>query len=803
MNFLFYKIRVLQNAVFLATKENDSSSVDVYCLTDLDLNRAELPAGICLHDLKSSINTLAGIFGVSNSLMVNRQQERFSTPGEWRPVCDTDFNYDPGIHPYIAGFRSTNFDLCLMAAMFSCHLKGTDVTASRLRELASHLDYNRCNIDWYSTADFGLAKSIRQNMIRSGRHFDVARLNEKQSLSSLHKIAGYLGEKYQAESLARIESTMDLQTAIDCLCSDVKLIQTVFESDFYFSAFETKRSALYSYPEAVFEMEDGQLMIHPDRVKKSRCTIDSTYAQLSGSILSSGGRLYDLPWISYSYPGKDFAEYMRLPVRNVLNDCRDFFYKLFPQREVRADFDRIYRFFQDFEGKTADDPALKNSREVLMLYGADGKPRGTYAMFSRGGIHGTSIRFPENCESPSDLYAQVFARTEKGGWKLRPEFQITVSQTAAHCDFKSFYPHLCINTGTFLSPQTRQDRMIDLLQRKSDLENQIRQESDPRKADQLRLQRQAAKLLINSATGAADASYDSPIRMNNRILSLRLIGQLITWKMAQMFAYCGADVLNINTDGIYVSAERPLVDKILRRIENEFRIPIESDNSFLIAKDVNNTLTLSEQGEILSASGASISNWNGINLDKSPDRPAAVDWVLARMLHNSREDLSAPFDRESAMKLLRQLLDKKDWHLWFQWILNIQKGSVYFTDPERTILNKHSRVFLVAESGQNLKRAVLKPITEKQRTKRTQSGQAEHQHDLLAVQILRKAGVNLSAEYGSDAVLSKIPKWEDHWKIQEASAFDPESLADIRSKIDLETYADIVCDVYEGQWKCH
>ena len=56
--------------------------------------------------------------------------------------------------------------------------------------------------------------------------------------------------------------------------------------------------------------------------------------------------------------------------------------------------------------------------------------------------------------------------------------------------------------------------------------------------------RNGTKLILNSASGAADANFESNIRMNNKIISMRIIGQLFTWRIGQAQTLEGASPRN-------------------------------------------------------------------------------------------------------------------------------------------------------------------------------------------------------------------------------------------------------------------
>ena len=78
------------------------------------------------------------------------------------------------------------------------------------------------------------------------------------------------------------------------------------------------------------------------------------------------------------------------------------------------------------------------------------------------------------------------------------------------------------------------------------------------------LMRNGTKLILNSASGAADANFESAIRMNNQIISMRIIGQLFSWRIGQAQTLEGGKATSTNTDGLYVALEEELNNRILK-----------------------------------------------------------------------------------------------------------------------------------------------------------------------------------------------------------------------------------------------
>lgn len=140
-------------------------------------------------DLRSEASNirLAEIVGLSDADRVNDPAESSSYPVGLRPVCDTDAEYDPAAHPFLAGYNSTNYDTTMLALYLNEVFQATEgdvfrpTTAAEMRAhndrlfSVDNIEYMPRYLGWDSTP-----AKIRQAMLHSGRHIDIARLNELQ-----------------------------------------------------------------------------------------------------------------------------------------------------------------------------------------------------------------------------------------------------------------------------------------------------------------------------------------------------------------------------------------------------------------------------------------------------------------------------------------------------------------------------------------------------------------------------------------------------------------------------------------------
>ena len=166
--------------------------------------------------------------------------------------------------------------------------------------------------------------------------------------------------------------------------------------------------------------------------------------------------------------------------------------------------------------------------------------------------------------------------------------------------------------------------------------------------------RSGVKLLLNSASGAGDTEFEgSPIRMNNMIISMRLIGQLFSWMIGQAQTLEGARIISTNTDGLY-SADIDLEtnNRVLDEQSERIHVLIEPEELLLVSKDSNNRIELAvppayadgtakpQDAKILSASGSSLACWRKPSPTNSLAHPAALDRAMAVYLRARCRTLS-------------------------------------------------------------------------------------------------------------------------------------------------------------------
>lgn len=272
----------------------------------------------------------------------------------------------------------------------------------------------------------------------------------------------------------------------------------------------------------------------------------------------------------------------------------------------------------------------------------------------------------EKYEFKEPVCPAYFKRATMNGslqpFKLDKKYVYTSTGPAHHEDFTSYYPLLLTRLNAFWNDELGFDRYYAFFEERKKYKKMAKDTSySKEERDHYNLIQNGKKLILNSASGAGDASFDSNIRMNNRVTSMRIIGQLFAWRIGQAQALAGAKVPSTNTDGLYTTnIDAETNDRILEEVASKMYIGIEPERvDNFISKDSNNRLEFIG-GKIQDPKGGTLTSYNGPSPTNNLDHPAAIDWLLAQYLTRKEDAVNNPFDRNFAKSLLDELFDSAE-----------------------------------------------------------------------------------------------------------------------------------------------
>ena len=450
------------------------------------------------------------------------------------------------------------------------------------------------------------------------------------------------------------------------------------------------------------------------------------------------------------------------------------------------------------------------------------------------------------------------ARTEPSdhSTRLHPLYGYTSAAMVIHEDFSSYYPNLLRNMRAFWNEELGEDRYAAIYEDKQRYGRMLKDPGvGPGEKARLKVLRAGTKLILNSASGAGDMTMgDSPIRMNNRIISMRIIGQLFTWRIAQAQTLSGARIISTNTDGLYAALDpahgytEEVNDRILTAESASIGVQIEPEPMYLVSKDSNNRMeigigpdrVLHPDSPILSASGGTLACFAGPTPAKSLAHPAVIDAGLATYLRRILADGGEPalvrdFDTDLGLGILTAIRDGDDpLHaaMMFATTLAASVGSITYPfavtalDAKGRIagfesLQPVNRVFIVRSGtpgAVQLRNAGAWKVSAASRLKR-ENGYVVRDDDpdgRVAMQVLRDNGwafthrerranprlmlVPADQDVTTRRINSIDPSWPMLIRNEDLHAASANELRHLLDSLDLEVYTQMLADVYTRNW---
>ena len=319
--------------------------------------------------------------------------------------------------------------------------------------------------------------------------------------------------------------------------------------------------------------------------------------------------------------------------------------------------------------------------------------------------------------------------------------------------------------------------------------------------------------------------------MNNAIFSMRCIGQMFTYVIAQWIGLLGGDSVSTNTDGLYASGiKEENIKVILDFIYSKTKIKIDPEKIWLVSKDSNNRCEFEQDFTLKEAKGG-LGAANGPIVNKSATNFAIVPNLLVeyfRLMLQHNIDFKTPLNRGLMMHMLQNVYFKDDNGeisngkklLMFSRIIKASNSSYRFPvlttqtetslvkDDNVTPLSHYSRIFLVKPefSNQHLMQLEYKTITTASVKKREQNGERSVQHNENIRRTLEQIKDNLLLKepVGRDGVVSKVTNIKPTYNVVVVNdnlfLLDKEYQERLIANLDLESYLDVIELEYEN-WR--
>lgn len=423
-------------------------------------------------------------------------------------------------------------------------------------------------------------------------------------------------------------------------------------------------------------------------------------------------------------------------------------------------------------------------------------------------------------------------RPGSDSYALSKRYAITSCDPVNHEDFTSYYPNLLRRMRAFWNNGLGYDRYGVIFDLKQEYGRLMKTAKTPEEKKKYSILRSGTKLILNSVSGVADATFDNAVRMNNRIISMRIIGQLFTYRIAQAQALHGARITSTNTDGLYSVLEENLNNQILEQQSKSIGVEIEPEPLYLITKDANNRIecTKTDSGLVITAAGGATTGCRlGPNLGKSIDHPAVIDWALSEYLCcaalGKGTSMQSEFNEELGMKILQRAvsgecvsenrMSKEAMTLvMFQMIAASSPSSHSYiygvtNDGRPVFLSRFSRVFFMDEPSKNTIH-LCKAMARIYNPASDAAGDSDAgQDDFDAVRVLEASGDPIEKIRETDpsrvAKIVKISRIETEWNTlvenRNLDELSDEEKSQLLKHLDLKCYLEMLKNSYESSWR--
>lgn len=334
----------------------------------------------------------------------------------------------------------------------------------------------------------------------------------------------------------------------------------------------------------------------------------------------------------------------------------------------------MYTFFDHFRGKntTTSWQDWKVKRDQPITHGAtanipyyrDGKPVNAYITISSGGAHGSVM------SGLSELSEEEIKEWIKANVGAEGKEKATLDLlNIVHVDWSSFYPTLASKMQLYIGSDGI-DRFTGVVDHRIKLKNTIPHDKTTWSNDDYvaNEDQMGLKFILNNATGAGNMHQKyALLPVDNKTLSMRLIGNMQIWCLAQRMTQAGGYVFSTNTDGIYVygltmeEAQKVVDDYIAiygLGVDPEF-IPR------MINRDTSNRLEYIDDLKTINTCGGRLRHGRKLHyLDESIGRnipyPLAVGNAVISYMSEDQDWLTKPFDRERLKQYLIDIMQNED-----------------------------------------------------------------------------------------------------------------------------------------------
>lgn len=391
---------------------------------------------------------------------------------------------------------------------------------------------------------------------------------------------------------------------------------------------------------------------------------DCTAATLAGLVLIGPNRRKPQDWEYVQYlfpvpdkdrPGEDklvdLFEYIK-ETEEFTHPLWEAFFDYFRGKDTRSLWD-------NYKVRTAQ--PITHSATMNVPYYRDGKPIDCYIRVSMGGAHGSVMAGLRDFNA---VEVENWIRSDAGAADSeKPTIDL---ENMVHIDFASFYPVMASKMKIYMTSEGV-DRYTDIIDYRVKIKATLPHDKAlwTQEHHDLQEEQMGLKFILNNATGAGNMHNKwALLPIDNKTLSMRLIGNMLIWCLGQRLAQAGAYVTSTNTDGLYVwgitveeaqyvldgfiadygmGVDPEIVDRFINR-DTSSRIEYVGDH----VQDVRGRLR----------HGASL-HYTDDAINRNVPYPLVAAYAAIQYMIEDKEWLVKPYDRERLREIIQRVYEQE------------------------------------------------------------------------------------------------------------------------------------------------
>ena len=342
--------------------------------------------------------------------------------------------------------------------------------------------------------------------------------------------------------------------------------------------------------------------------------------------------------------------------------------------------DNLKKFFSHFRGK--DTRSMKDLNKVLrsqpvthsslmnVPYMRDGKATNSFARVSTGGAHG-GVMAGLNAMSDEAIHKWIVSDAEVKG-RQKPTVDV---KNVIHLDWSSFYPMLMSKMQMFLTTEGF-DRFTSIVEYRIDIKN---------------------SLPFDKSTWTANTHNQyATLPLDNKALSMRLMGNMFIWSLAQRLTQAGAFIPSTNTDGIYIcNISMEDCERVVHEYVRDYGMEVEPETlSRFINRDASNRVEFINGKRQIVGGDLRPSHqlaYPDDAIGQNITYPLVAGNAALEYMSNNENWLTEPYDRNVVLEHIKRVRDRGD-ILPFYHVFSGTKARALTIDGKRA--QKVNRVVL-------------------------------------------------------------------------------------------------------------